>query len=56
MMQDDIYEEKINLVRYASVRKKFLDSLQIMVPDNVYKEYLRLHSFPQSMRDALIKK
>lgn len=56
MMQDDVYDEKINLVRFASVRKKFLDSLQISVPDSVYTQYLELHSFPQEMREALLVK
>ena len=56
MMQDDVYDEMVGLVRYASTRKKFLDLLMISIPEEVFQEFLTLHSFPVDMREALEKK
>ena len=46
MRAEEVNDDMINFVRNLSQKKRFLDSLQVAVPEKEFIGFLNLHSFP----------
>ena len=53
MRQEEVFDEMIGFVRLLGAKKKFLDELQVSIPDTDFKKFLNLHSFPSKLKQEL---
>ena len=46
MQNEEVFDDMINFVKSLGQKKKFLDQLSVMIPDEDFARFLKLHSFP----------
>ena len=53
---DDLLDELENFLDVVKNKKEFIDSLQIRLLDSQFEKYLRLFSYPNTLRSLLRQK